>query len=310
MIAILLLYLILLFLVGKYTLFANLSWNIDKILNFSVRNWIISFFDCNYSNEISNFLKLIILNVKDKAIYNFYKSTIDLGIAWLICVSGFHLQLITKIIFFLFSKKIKNLTIFLNTFILFFYCYLLDFSYSSTRVLLSYVIIHSCKKIKFKQINLLGIVGLIFCFFNSCCFENFSFLLTISSCYGVYYVLDLAINNSTLKKLFISLYVNLLILPIIALMNNKISLMVIFNSFIFSYIFIFIYSYFIIFSWFPFLYFFHDKLINLISYLINCFTQFNFFLKIPKINDQIIVIYFLILIIISRFIINKWKYII
>ena len=124
---------------------------------------------------------------------------------------------------------------------------MINFSYSSIRVIFQYIFSRFFYKYKINKIESLGFIGILICIFNNNCFTNLGFVLMMISCYGIYFILQLKIDNSLGRKFLISLYVNLLNLPIISSINNSISLTTIINSFVFLVIFSFIYIYFLIF---------------------------------------------------------------
>ena len=100
-------YALLLFLFGQYSLFSKFTIWLKLLFNFSLRDKIFSFIENNYNCHIAKFINLVIFNCKDFETTLFYRKTIKLGIAWIICVSGFHLQLIQRIIRFITPQKNK-----------------------------------------------------------------------------------------------------------------------------------------------------------------------------------------------------------
>ena len=173
------------------------------------------------------------------------------------------------------------------------------------RVIFQYVFSRFFYKYKISKIDSLGFIGILICMLNNNCFTNFSFVLMITSCYGIYFILQLQIDNSLEQKFLISLYVILFNLPIISLINNYISLTTIINSFVFSFVFSFIYIYFLIFMWVPIFIFVHEKLFLIANYLISAFSKINYLLFLPKFNDWQIIVYLTIVIIFSKIICAK-----
>ena len=305
-------YISLLFLFGQYSLFSKLTVWLKLWFNFSLRDKIFSFIENNYDSNVAQFINLFIFNCKNFETTLFYRKTIKLGIAWIICVSGFHLQLIKRAILLIMPRKNKIIgNVFCGIFLMF-YAYMINFSYSSMRIVFQFIFSHFFHKNKINKIESLGFIGILICILNSNCFINFGFILMMVSCYGIYFILLLKINNSFVQRFLISLYVNLLNLPIISQINNSISIMTIINSLIFSSIFPFIYIYFLIFMWIPIFIIIHEKIIFFTNFLINSFLEINYVIFLPRFNDWQIVTYSIFVIILSKIIHEKinYKYII
>lgn len=305
MFIIIFLFLFCLFVFGQYCLFTKFSLWLEQVFYPSLRDKIFLFIKKNYGDKIAKFINLIIFNHRDFEATLFYRKTIKLGIAWIICVSGFHLQLIKKIILFITPGKNKSIGKVICAIFLVFYTYMIKFSYSSMRVVLQFIFSRFFHKHKINRVESLGFIGILICFLNTNCFINFGFILMMISCYGVYFILQLEIDNSLCRKLLISLYINLLNLPIISLINRSISLLTIINSFVFSFIFPFIYIYFLIFMWMPILIFVHEKIFFITNFLIESFLKINYLIFLPKFNDWQIITYLIIIIISSKIICRK-----
>lgn len=118
------------------TIFAN-QFSLFSVVRFAqpLRKVIFNFLDKCYEKETSSFIKLILFNVKSNDIWIFYKQTVDLGIVWLICISGFHVSLLSRVIKKIFVK-IPRVGKYVNIVVIGFYSSLLNFSYASIRVLL------------------------------------------------------------------------------------------------------------------------------------------------------------------------------
>lgn len=277
-----------------YFLTYQLSDKIDNLLHWSLRNKINDFFSKIYEPKLADFIKLVLFNKKETNTYQFYNQAVSLGIVWMITISGFHLQALVSSLRFIF-KKVKILRSLFPLLIITFYLYLLNFSYSCTRVVLSFFFICLFKKVKLSKFNLLGFVGLIIIFFNPIAISNYGFILSFASCIGLYYVLDLKINNLFLQKFLINIVINFLSLPIIATMNKSMSLFVILNCFIFTYFFIFLYFYFLIFAWFPFLAILHQYIVYFVYLLLASFTNFNQVLRFNNIHPLFWLSYYYVL---------------
>jgi competence protein ComEC len=118
---------------------------VDKTFHFSIRESIQSFVTNNYNQKTGAFINLVIFNVKSGEAWNVYHDMIDLSIVYLIVVSGFHISILRNLIKKCFKKIPMGGDIVSITLILF-YCYLLNFAISVTRVLLMTILTIVIKK--------------------------------------------------------------------------------------------------------------------------------------------------------------------
>lgn len=284
----------LVFIFKPYFLTYQLSNKIDDLLHWSLRDKINGFFNEVYEPKLASFIKLVLLNKKDNNIYKFYNQTVSLGIVWMITISGFHLHaLITCLRCIL--KKVKIIKTLFPMLIISFYLYLLNFSYSCTRVILMLLFASVFKKVKLSKFNLLGLVGLIIIFLNPVAISNYGFVLSFLGCIGLYYIFELKINNLFLEKFLINVVINLLSLPIIVTMNESLSLFVVINCFVFTYFFIFIYFYFLLFAWLPFLVVLHHAIVYFVYLLLSSFAFFNHVLRFNNIHQLFWASYYYVL---------------
>ena len=153
MLIIISIFLFCLFVFGKYCLFNRFSIWLEQLLKFSFRNKIFLFTKQKYGNDIGWFINLIVFNHKNVEAILFYRKTIKLGIAWIICVSGFHLQLIRRIILFFIPRKNKAIGDIICNIFLVFYAYMINFSYSSMRVIFQLIFSRFFRKNKINKIE-------------------------------------------------------------------------------------------------------------------------------------------------------------
>lgn len=233
--------------------FAN-QFSLFKLISFGkpIRNAMLNFLDGHYDKEIASFIKLILFNVKSDNIWIFYKQTVDLGIVWLICISGFHVSLLARIIRFLFKKK-PRVGKYVSIFIISFYSLLLNFSYASVRVLLKLCFDWIFKNCEVKQYDRLGFIGIIICLLNPICCQSYGFLLSFIVSATTYFVMSLELNNKLIRSITINILCFLITIPFVVNMNHKISLLTFVNAFVFTYFSSFIFLYFLIFAWMPFM---------------------------------------------------------
>lgn len=244
------------------TIFAN-DFSLISLINKRpqvIRKAIINFFNQQYDEETSSFIKLILLNIKDGKTWIFYKQVVDLGIVWLFCISGFHISLISWIIKWIFKKK-QKLGWYLNLTIISFYSYLLNFSYGSLRIIFKNLLSPLFTKFQIKQAEKLGYVGLFISITNPSCFINFGFVLSMLISSVRFSVYSMNLNNKIINSIISNFLAFIIMIPFAFLMNNKISLLTFFNSFIFSYLSIFVFFYFLLFAWLPFMAIVHKAII-------------------------------------------------
>jgi competence protein ComEC len=123
----------------------KIGQTIDKALHFSIRESIQSFVTNNYNEKTSTFINLVIFNTKSGEAWNIYHDMVDLSIVYLIVVSGFHISILRNLIKKCF-KKISICGDIVSIVIIAFYCYLLNFAVSVTRVLLMTILTIVIKK--------------------------------------------------------------------------------------------------------------------------------------------------------------------
>lgn len=225
-----------------------------------IRSGIATFFDKHYDEETSDFIKLILLNIKSNNTYIFYKQVVDLGIVWLFCISGFHISLLSRIIRKL-LKKWPNIQYWTNIIIIGLYSWILNFTYSSLRVWIKQIGNKWFRQNEMNQYDQLGFIGLSICLLNPSCFASVSMLLSFSICSIVYFLFKFKLNNKILMSLLISASAFIVTIPFIIDMNHKISLLTFINSFIFVYFSSFIFLYNFLFAWLPFMSVIHRGII-------------------------------------------------
>lgn len=245
------------------------------------RNAILNFFDNHYSKEISSFIKLILFSIKSNESWVFYKQTVDLGVVWLICISGFHISLMSRIIKWIFKKRPK-LGKYIDIVIIGFYSFLLNFSYASLRILLKLCYEYVFYKFNIKKFDKLGLIGITLCLLNPKCFVNYGFLLSFTICSLTYFVSKLNLNNKVISTLLINLFASLLSIPFLVEMNHKISLLTFINTFVFSYFSIIIFLYFLIFCLMPFMAIIHNWVMIATYVLVGNISFSNIFLYLQS----------------------------
>ncbi len=221
------------FLIKDFNCFEHLSNWINTILKFSIRDKLLNYVNESYDSETTGIINLFIFNKKDNYSYDIYKMVGNLSITYLVVISGFHLNILKTIIEkILYKPKILG-NIFAVFFILF-YTYLLNFSISTSRVLIStlFGFIFYKNKNKYIKTACSGILSMIIYprVINDIGF-NLSYLCT----FCVIYILSYKIKNFFINQILICFVCTIISLPFITSINNGISLFAIINSLLFTY---------------------------------------------------------------------------
>lgn len=294
-----LVFIFLLIFTSSFSLFATINAGLDKCNGHVVRNEILAFFDRSYDKETAAFIKLILFNIKSNESHIIVKEAVDLGIVWLICVSGFHISLITRIIKRIFKKK-PQLCKYINICLVGFYSYLLRFSYASIRILFNLIFSKTLKRFQIENFEKLGFVGILIFLFNPSCFASYSFLLSFIICAGACFINSLNLNNKLINRFLINIFAFAITIPFVVQMNSKISLLTFINTFIFTYISSFVFIYFLIFSWMPFMALIHGWIIIATSVLMGNISFSNIYVYCGQWEPWINVVYYLVLATLSK----------
>ncbi len=281
------------FFIKDFNFLTYLNSLIQTKTGFNLRKYISSYLDRSYDDLTSNFIKLMVLNIKIDESYYLYKKIANLSVVYLIVISGFHLMFIKKIFNFLF-KKFPKIAFLVNTILFVFYCYPLNFSYSVLRVLLTHLFSIISKKYSngiYESTSMSGMLCLI-CFPSSC--FSLSFGLSYICTFAVIYVISLEIKNKILEKILINVCAIIISLPMIMSIDSNISLIAIINSFIFSYFFCFVFVYFFMFGFILFLYPIHHLLTLLVFNVVEGFNIINITVSLNIFNTWLTCAYYIL----------------
>ena len=242
----------------------------------------------NKSEVSKSYLKLILFNDKDELNEEFYNTFSIYSLTYLIAVSGFHIRLLLSFFKKLFHKNIIGYSV------VGFYLYLLNFSVSSYRAFLCYVIKKINKGIGFKLSNndILSLIGSVFIIVNPSVVFSLSFIYSFLATF----VLEI-FKIYTKKTTLISFYIYLINIPIMLLNYYKLNFSTLFFSWAFSLPISFLYV-------FSFLYLFLDKFYLLYEIVVGLFIKsFSFFNKFNcvvifgKPSVAIVIVYYIFLMI-------------
>lgn len=227
--------LLLSFAISNFNSFEHFAEWINKIFGFSVRNKIMDFITNTYDEETKSIINLFIFNYKDKYSYKIYQIIINLSIVYLIVIGGFHLSILQRIIRKT-IKKPKILSEILGLMVIFFYTYLLNFSISTSRVLISTICGYLLFWTKFNQYNKTACAGILSLIICPNIITNLGFNLSYLCTFGVIFVFSLNVKNFFLRQILINVLCTLISLPFVVSINHQISLFAVINSLLFSYL--------------------------------------------------------------------------
>lgn len=271
-------------------IFKYLQPGMDHLFHFSLKNYCVNLVDNSYDKLTSSILNLLLFNIKKSYSYDLYKIMVNLSIVYLIVISGFHLSLVQIIFKKIFNRHAIIERIVSNTFILL-YTYLLSFSISTVRVILSNLV--GIVRIKYRvspytKVSMAGIISLIIC---PSIIANYGFSMSYLCTIGVIYIYQHKIKNYFLNLLAINSLATFISLPFVLAMNEQISIFAIINSIIFSYFICFLFIIVLLIFWIKWIYPIQYYLVLALTYLVNCFNDLNILIQLPNWNSMYIAIY-------------------
>ncbi|MEG2802383.1 MAG: ComEC/Rec2 family competence protein [Malacoplasma sp.] len=253
------------------------------IIGIDLRETIIDHVNDSFSIDSANFIKLLIFNIKENPIKDFYKKLSELSISHLVVVSGFHLSIIPIILSKLTNNK--KISVPINLVTMFFLNYLTAFSMGSFRALLFYIFSLS-KKTKNNTFSLSLLTTMIIAPLSS-------LLISLHMSYLAVFAIQtskIKNNNLYLRTIVTSLTCTLFLVPFIGYFAGKVSMFFIFYSFIFTPLILFSYFLTLIFFWFPYYEFLLKYLVLIIFNLVDLLSAINAF--IPIVSNGIFLTFF------------------
>ncbi|WP_343251373.1 ComEC/Rec2 family competence protein [Mycoplasma amphoriforme] len=241
--------------------------------------------------QAANFIELIVFNSKNPKINSFYKQLINLGLIHLISVSGFHLSLLSSIIYKILKKRLRLAKI-TSFFVCLFYGFLLGYGFAILRVLVA-SFLNFFKFTKSSNQPLLKTVlsGLIILLINPFAVNNLGFQLSFLGTIVLCSMLYANHWSKIILAIITSLLINFLSAPIILKLNQKIHLLIIFNSWIFTPIISFYYIASLLLYPFWFLWPYLDWFYLSLQSSVDLLAQLNWYFELK--NNLPITIYFL-----------------
>lgn len=275
----------------------------DSLIGINLRDVIIHHVEDNFSTQSTAFIKMIIFNIKDDSIRDFYNKLSELSLSHLVVVSGFHLSLIPMSI----SKLIKNkrISVPINIFLMLFLNYLTAFSFGSFRAFLFYIFSLNKKTKKFSFSLSLLITMLI------------SPLSALTISLQMSYISIFAINICKIKNnsnhwkngLITTFACTLFLTPYIGYFAKRLSLFFLIYSIVFTPFILFLYIVTLIFFWLPQYEFILKYFLIFIFDFVNLASMMNVFIPISSTSVFLSFLYWIILFVILKkgLFYNIWK---
>lgn len=188
----------------------------------------------NLKNSSYKMTKMLLFNDKNADIET-YNNLKEISAVHLFVVSGFHISFLFNILSFIFKpfKKVSNI---IALIVCFFYVYLLDFSISATRALISLILSKLFNK-RFNKLDYIGIPGLLFLLIEPLYIYNYSFIMSFLL------VSVITLSNKILSKknkivqtILLSCICFFTMIPIQLSLNYKINFISLITNIILSYI--------------------------------------------------------------------------
>lgn len=202
--------------------------------NQSPSNNIINFLTSKLESESYSMTKMLLFNDKYVDIET-YDNLKEINALHLFVVSGFHISFFFALIMKIFKRKpqIGQIVAFV---ILTFYVFLLDFSISATRALLTLVLATYLSEY-LNRLDCIAITGLLFLFIEPLNVYNYSFIMT----YIMVITMAFASNalkdfNKIVQIVMLSIICFLAMIPIQLLLNYKINFISLVSNMFLSYI--------------------------------------------------------------------------
>jgi len=281
----------------EYLLKGKVIYNNEYVnLNKRIVNLLLE----NKDEENSKILRLILFNEKNEDNFEFYNLFSIFSLNFLIVISGFHINLLFKI---LEKTKISKYVIVL------FFLYLLNLSISSLKAFLYYCLkkINRKLNLNFNNMDLLSFILIALLFINpSYCF-NMGFIYTFLFSFSIDLINNTIAKNNFKNKLLKKILIFMVSIPLILMSNYEINVM----SFVLILLFELPVSILFVFS---FIYLFFDKFallykayIFLIKEILVFLNKHAFTLIFGKPSAIIVIILYVSLFLIIYCIENKLK---
>lgn len=271
-----------------------------------VKNKLINYINISIQNKnISNFANYLLFNHINESFQTFITTINNMGISHLFVISGMHINLIFQI-----WEKISKkwcpfwLTCTIRILLCIWFCYCLNFSNSTIRVLFQNIL--KCNKKINSYVNF-GFSCFLHGFLLNNQILNYGFLFT----YGCTF-LSIIINNSKikyqiLKNYFVSLSCYFLTIPLVIKISHQINFSSVLFNIVLSPFIVIIFSLTILLLLIPYAYIVLYFPIYGFMFLVNFFNNLNVVIHIRSLPKFILVCYYflIVMIFISIFLTNN-----
>ena len=288
----------------KKYLYNNKIYKVLKASNIKIIDTKINVFQ-KIKNKIyerssmNKYISLFIVGDKTLLESDLYDSFKNVGAAHLLAISGMHVSvfilLLKKILFFLSNHK-QNL--FISLFLLF-YAYIVNFTASILRVVISFVLGSINKRIEFNldSLKILFLTFFMMVLVNPFYIYNIGFEYSFITSFGIIYSKKHLNKNYILNILIITFIALLFTLPITINLNYEINLLTFLsNLLLIPFITFILYPLSLITFLFPFILCIYSFLTNIMEHIILFIDSINLFVIIlPKMNYIIIILYYMFL---------------
>lgn len=272
----------------------------NKFVISKIQYTFFNYYENNFSPISASYLKALVLGDKSTLDEETLNNINSLGISHLFVVSGLHVSLLIGIITKIISKVFKNNLVVnsITTVVLIIYAFMTNLMVSVLRVVIAYIIknINSKYQLKLTTLDILSVVTIILLLFNPYYIYTSSFILSFGLTYSLLIGSKLLEEKKFLKSLLkMSIYCQIVSIPLSYNFNNKLNLL----SLIFNLIFVPFVSYIflpisLIVSFFPFLNGFYEWIIKVFESVLTLSSNISIYVNLPYIN----VIYIMVLIVI------------
>lgn len=264
-------------------------------------------FCCNkLTNESYSMSKMLLFN-DSKVDIDSYESLKKINAIHLFVVSGFHISFLYSLIERIFNKN-KLLSLIIGLSICIFYVFILDFSISATRAVLSLIAIKLVPK-QFNSLDGLSLSGIIMLLIEPLNVYSYSFILSYLITFVIIVTRKLYCkHNKIIQSLIVSLISFIATIPIQLILNYQINVISLLTNFLLSYVVSIIFVLCIIGlpmslihgNIFGFIYNIFNKGISFIS-------EINTTILFGRMPNWLVIIYYLVFFAILYFIENKRK---
>lgn len=231
--------------IGIYRKYSVSNYKVSNEFNlYSIKYKIFNFYENKLDEKSYSYLMSLIFGLNDFDL-SFKEQINNLGISYLFCISGFHINMIIILFDYILSKFIhkQHIKDFIVIILLLIYAFITGFSYGVLRATLMVIItkISYYKSLSLTKLDCLSLSLIVISFINPYALYNTSFRLSFLSVFIIILITNnLKSENKLISNYYITVILFLASAPIVISINNEINLLTIFISpiilILFSYI--------------------------------------------------------------------------